>query len=330
LRIKIYPLAQQVSPPAFNHVVSIIDRYRPFVKRQNAGFVQLISSRGPAFAWVVALRRRTGDTLQMVEKPVSVESIAEPERVQRGPDQPGSKRGRTAVRLHAVSADEGRGVATERAKKPAKAPRKRGEDVRRRILDAALECFGAFGFDGASTRAVAERAGVTHTLVLYHFDSKDALWLKMMEDALNAYRESISANLDTSDNRPASETLRIFIEQFVRLSARYPQIHRIMTMEGNQESARIHWVINNHLRDHYMRIRDLIKLGQTEGTVRECDAARLYYFIIGGGGTPYTLSIEYRALTGRDVFSEAEIYRNIAFLFEVVFVSDGARSADRS
>ena len=42
--------------------------------------------------------------------------------------------------------------------------------------------------------------------------------------------------------------------------------------------------------------------------------------IIGAGGTPFTVKTEYRALTGRDVFSETEILRNIAFLFELVFI----------
>ena len=36
----------------------------------------------------------------------------------------------------------------------------RGEETRGRILEAALELFAASGFDGASTRTLAERAGV--------------------------------------------------------------------------------------------------------------------------------------------------------------------------
>jgi AcrR family transcriptional regulator len=188
------------------------------------------------------------------------------------------------------------------------------------VLEAALECFGAFGYEGTSTRAVAERAGVTHTLVLYHFGSKEQLWLSMMEDALANYSANITENLKDNGNRPASDALRTFIEQFVRLSAAHPQIHRIMTMGGNQETERLQWIIDHYLRDHFTVVRDLIKRGQAEGSVRECDAARLYYYIIGGGGTPYTLSVEYKTLTGRDVFSEAEIYRNIAFLFDIVFV----------
>src|SRR3546814_13434547 len=54
--------------------------------------------------------------------------------------------GRTAVRLVGES---------HAGKRPAMARRtegksKRGEEVRERILAAALECFGAFGFEGRS------------------------------------------------------------------------------------------------------------------------------------------------------------------------------------
>ena len=201
-----------------------------------------------------------------------------------------------------------------------RAPQKRAIEARKRILKAALDCFGAYGFEGTSTRMVAQRAGVTHTLVLYYFNSKDDLWLAMMDDALGTYSAALAENLDNRSGKSAAERLRIFIEQFVRLSADMPQIHRIMTMEGNQDTDRLEWVINCYLRDHFGRIKDLIKKGQEEGSVRDCDASRLYYFILGAGGTPFTLSTEYRAITGRDVFSEPEILRNVAFLYELVFI----------
>jgi TetR/AcrR family transcriptional regulator len=232
------------------------------------------------------------------------------------------RRGRTAVRLEGDLTGSVKDPPAE-PKVPVRRPRnnqKRGDDVRERVLQAALECFGVFGFEGTSTRAVAERAGVSHTLVLYHFGSKDDLWTATMAGALDGYITSVAENLDNADGRPAAEVLKRFIEQFVRLSAEFPQIHRIMTMEGNQNTARLHWLINNYLRDHFARVRDVIKTAQNDGAVRDCDAARLYYYIIGGGGTLFTLSTEYAQLTGRNVFSEAEIFRNIAFLYDTVFI----------
>jgi TetR/AcrR family transcriptional regulator len=198
--------------------------------------------------------------------------------------------------------------------------RVRGLDVRERILKVALEYFGAFGFEGTSTRAIAERAEVTHTLVLYHFKSKDQLWIATVEEALKQYGLALEVLMTTSTQRGARETLTKFIEQFVRMSAEHPQIHRMMTMESNQNTKRLEWIIDHFVRGHFTFVRDLIRRGQADGTVRQCDPARLYYLIIGAGGTPFTLRTEYQALTGRDVFSEAEILRNIAFIYEIVFV----------
>jgi AcrR family transcriptional regulator len=224
------------------------------------------------------------------------------------------------VRLPAKRGGEtDKNIAPE-GKQGVKKRRKRGDDVREAVLQAALECYGAFGYDGTSTRAVADRANVTHTLVLYHFGSKEELWIAAIDNALSAYRDAVAPIFENSEGLSYGERLRRFIEQFVRLSAQQPQIHRIMTTEGNQDTPRLRWVIDNYLRDHFEKVRDLIRKSQDEGSVKDCDAARLYYFIIGGAGTLFTLSTEYKALTSRDVFSETEILRNLAFLYEIVFV----------
>ena len=203
---------------------------------------------------------------------------------------------------------------------PRPSRRRRGDDVRARILAHALDCFGTHGFEGASTRTIAELAQTSHTLVLYHFQSKERLWLATMDEALRKYAGEMTASLRNCGPLPVRAALRNFIEQFVRLSARHPQIHRILTMESNQGTARLKWVIDQFLRDYFTRVCDLIRRGQAEGTVRQCDPARLYYHIIGSAGTPFTIATEYEAITGRDVFSEAEILRNIAFIDEIVFI----------
>ena len=52
----------------------------------------------------------------------------------------------------------------------------RGEDTRRRILETALALFAAEGFDSASTRAIAEQAGVNLPAIQYYFGSKEGLY----------------------------------------------------------------------------------------------------------------------------------------------------------
>lgn len=196
----------------------------------------------------------------------------------------------------------------------------RGEEARERVLHAALECFGAFGFEGTSTRAVAERAGLSHPLLLYHFDSKEKLWMSTMEDVIGRYRKEFEQRLEQIDRKDTAACLRAFIENFVRFSARVPQLYRIMTQESTQGSDRIHWLIDAHLRESFNGVRDMIRRGQAEGQVRDGDSARLYYAIIGLAGTLLSVSSEFRHLTGRDVFSEAEMHHTIGFIFDFVFV----------
>lgn len=60
--------------------------------------------------------------------------------------------------------------------------RRRGSsDTRERILRAARESFGERGFDGASIRDVAGRAGVDPALVHHYFGSKQQLFVAAME-----------------------------------------------------------------------------------------------------------------------------------------------------
>lgn len=62
------------------------------------------------------------------------------------------------------------------AKRPARKQQKRSIQTRQKLLDAALEAFSENGFKGTSTRDIAERAGVHHPLITYHFKNKEELW----------------------------------------------------------------------------------------------------------------------------------------------------------
>lgn len=57
----------------------------------------------------------------------------------------------------------------------------RGEATRAKIVAAALSLFGERGFDGASTRDIAERAGVNAPALGYYFDNKEGVYLACSE-----------------------------------------------------------------------------------------------------------------------------------------------------
>src|ERR1044072_6805069 len=63
-----------------------------------------------------------------------------------------------------------------KANAPERVPRPSADPTRDRILAAAIDLFSERSFDGATTREIAARAGVTQPLLNYHFRSKKELW----------------------------------------------------------------------------------------------------------------------------------------------------------
>lgn len=240
----------------------------------------------------------------MAQRPASASKLPAPR-----------KGGRRAVRL-----PEGEDSRDLIRVEDAKGARRRGDDVREKILRAALECFSAFGFEGTSTRAIAAKAGLTHSLVLYHFESKDQLWISTMDAVLGAFVSGLTTTVHDG-NGPADKVLREFIATLVRLVAKYPEVNRIMTVEGGQDTDRLRYVMKAHGRQIFNEFCSLIRRGQDEGTVRDCDPARMYFHIVASGESTFSKAPQYKELTGRDAFSEQEILRNIAFLYDIVFKS---------
>lgn len=228
------------------------------------------------------------------------------------------KNARGQRRSHAARLTTEPSAAPKKARGATKKPR--GAEVRERVLHAALECFGAFGFEGTSTRAVAERAGVSHPLLLYHFDSKEQLWQSTMEAVIGHYRLEFERRLSLVAVDDPVAGLRAFIENFVQFSARTPQLYRVMTQDSTQGSERIHWLIEAHLRASFEQVLAMILRGQAEGRVRSGDPARLYYAIIGLAGTLMSVSTEFKELTGRDVFAAAEIANTVRYIDDFVFL----------
>src|ERR1700742_2658893 len=67
-------------------------------------------------------------------------------------------------------------TAERRARPRKRAEQQRAVETRSAILDAAIAEFAERGFEGASIRVIADRLGLQHPLITYHYRSKDILW----------------------------------------------------------------------------------------------------------------------------------------------------------
>jgi AcrR family transcriptional regulator len=93
---------------------------------------------------------------------------------------------------------------------------KKSEETGRRILDAALDLFREEGFDAATMRAIAVRAGVATGAAYYYFPSKDAIVLAFYERSNSELQPRIASVLETTKGFEARlrELIRVKLEYF--------------------------------------------------------------------------------------------------------------------
>lgn len=97
---------------------------------------------------------------------------------------------------------------SKRLRRPSAGGYARGDETRRKIIEAAIGLFGQHGFEGASTRDIAARAGVNAPALQYYFENKEGLYRacaesiadeswQAFEPAVLRAREALAQDADT-------------------------------------------------------------------------------------------------------------------------------------
>ncbi len=179
--------------------------------------------------------------------------------------------------------------------------------TRDRIVVAAIDLFSERSFDGAATREIAARAGVTQPLLNYHFRSKEELW----QSAVDSLFELLNQTLDdrTMGLRGVDETTtaKLLVREFVTFSARNPQLHRIIMQESKVDGPRMDYLVDRHVRPIYERTTALFESLARQGAVPPIPPAHLYYILTGAGPTMFVLAPECRRLSALDPFDDSVI-----------------------
>ncbi|AKK25768.1 TetR/AcrR family transcriptional regulator [Mycobacterium sp. EPa45] len=71
------------------------------------------------------------------------------------------------------------------------APRKRGNDTRALIIDETVRCVVEEGFQAATAKHVAERAGVTWGVIQYHFGDRNGLLMAVVDEGVAGLLKSL-------------------------------------------------------------------------------------------------------------------------------------------
>lgn len=206
------------------------------------------------------------------------------------------------------------GAAAERPR------RKRGEG-KERILQEALEQFARLGFEATSTQDIARAAGVSQSVVIYHFETKDELWKAAMRRLFGALGDHPSMQDPAFAGRSARDRFAALLKGFMRATIAHPYLSMILYREGLNGGPRLDWLLTELADPHYQSFFAAIRALQEEGAIKIFNPVLLALAIHGAGATLFNVPHLSRSLLGEDPFADS-VTEEQAELF-MSFVMDG-------
>lgn len=153
---------------------------------------------------------------------------------------------------------------------PAVAKRKNDpEGLKKRIIAGALKMFAEFGMQGARLEQIAEHAATTKRMVVYHFTSKENLYIDVLELVYQQIRQH-ETGLNLATLAPEQAMIRLVEESFDYHTA-HPDFIRLVCSENLlrgryiSQSARIQ-ALNKSALDV---LDDILNRGRANGLFRD-------------------------------------------------------------
>lgn len=151
------------------------------------------------------------------------------------------------------------------------------EASKRALIDAATKHFASHGLEGARIDQIATAAGVNKQLVYHHFGSKDRLYLNVLEEAYNNFRQG-DDELELPSLDPVSAIRKLIAANVERM-----QKHRHFTtlvIDENFHRAR-HLRHSRQVREIHARllmiISEVLRRGEQKAVFRRgVDPLQLY------------------------------------------------------
>ncbi|MBY3321380.1 TetR/AcrR family transcriptional regulator [Rhizobium laguerreae] len=153
------------------------------------------------------------------------------------------------------------------------------------ILDAAEEVFGTHGFDGGSMREIAQLAGISQSLLHYHYNNKVTLYEAVFERRARVIQDVRMQQLQdvVSKNGSLEDVLHIlFLPLDALLSERrgrlkfYVQMLASVTMSADPQSLHIVKKFYDPSAEHF-----IAAFKSVEPTLGQDEAVWAYLFAIG-------------------------------------------------
>jgi TetR/AcrR family transcriptional regulator len=136
------------------------------------------------------------------------------------------------------------------------------------ILEAALQTFSEYGFEGTSITSIARAHHVSPPLIHYYFRSKDELWRAALDQGIGDMVRDLQAICDELVESDIIARLKFFIRRFIAIVAERPAVFRIIVRESDTRTSRLTWLAHHYMTPLYSVVTGLIEEAQAEGRLK--------------------------------------------------------------
>ena len=209
--------------------------------------------------------------------------------------------------------------STISAVKPGRKQQQRSIVTQHKLLDAATDAFSENGFKGTSTRDIADRAGVHHPLITYHFKNKNKLWQAAADRIFREFNTSlVKAMAEVPEVDPKARAA-MFVRVYVRYSYDHPALHKIILQEASYSSSRLTWLSETHLKPMFDLVVGHLKTLQEHGISPPGNPALLYNMIRVSAGGLVALGHELKETSGIDLDADGMLDELADMIVQVFF-----------
>jgi AcrR family transcriptional regulator len=143
--------------------------------------------------------------------------------------------------------------------------RKTGEQRRSEILAAAKNLFATRGFEGTTTRAIAEQAGVNEAIIFRHFPTKLMLFHAVVQES--GFHSQLPLPLESLMKMPLDSLLTVLLSHFLDLSWENRTAIKMMIAEAGRDSVASGGLSQTQLHPRE-RLQILLEALEAQGVVR--------------------------------------------------------------
>jgi TetR/AcrR family transcriptional regulator len=189
--------------------------------------------------------------------------------------------------------------------------KKAKESKRKVIMQSALDLFSRSGVHGTSIEQVAAHAEVSKTNLLYYFNSKEQLYLAVLQQLLDVWLQPLQGfSVEQDPVLAISDYIRVKLE----LSRDNPAESRLFCMEILQGAPLLLGELKSPLRDLIEAKVQVIRTWVENGKLAEIDPYHLIFSIWATTQHYADFRVQVEAVTGKNLNDPtffAEVLQNV-------------------